>query len=154
MQIAKIIILCFFILSLQACTSPYDSDANAQEDLNNGIANLNDHKFLLVVFGANWCKDCIVLDNRLHEPPLNELISTNFDVVKIDVGYWDKNLDVIKSFGDPISNGIPSIAIVDKDGRVRHLTTGGEFASIRKQSVSSTRDYLKTVLTNLGPQKI
>ena len=84
-------------LALVACTAsaaewPYNEKADAAADVQHALgAARADHKNVLLVFGANWCKDCRDLDKALHGSSA-ALIDGKFHVVKIDVGNFDKNL--------------------------------------------------------------
>ena len=43
------------------------------------------HKRVLLVFGANWCYDCHVLDLAFHRPDLASVLQHNYEVVHVDV---------------------------------------------------------------------
>lgn len=44
-----------------------------------------------------------------------------FNVVKVNVGNFDRNLDLTKRFGNPVENGIPAAVLVSPDKRIdRH----------------------------------
>jgi protein disulfide-isomerase len=46
---------------------PYDERANAGEQVSQAVRVAHmAHKDVLLVFGANWCPDCRVLDETLH----------------------------------------------------------------------------------------
>ena len=47
---------------------------------------------VLVIFGANWCKDCRALDQALSTGRNSELVKREFRVVKVDVGPSDEVL--------------------------------------------------------------
>jgi thiol:disulfide interchange protein len=100
---------CGRVLSVAAVGAPlpYDEHADARATLQQGLdAARASGKDVLVVFGANWCQDCRELDKALHGRTAS-LIDARFVVVKIDVGNFDKNLDVVKRYGYPIGKGIP-----------------------------------------------
>ena len=52
-------------------------------------------------------------------------------VVKVDVGNWNRNLDVVKTWGNPIAKGIPAMVVVDPNGSVLYTTKAGEVANAR-----------------------
>lgn len=125
----------------------YDEKANAQADVQSAIAAAKaEHKPVLVFFGANWCGDCMALDKALTTDA-NAALMREFKVVKVDVGNFDRNLDVAKAFGNPIKKGIPAAVVVNAaDGRVLYATQGGELANARKMSDSGVHDFFKAVL--------
>ena len=61
------------------------------------------------------------------------MISEHFEVVKIDVGYWDKNPEVVAAYDNPISGGIPPVVVVDPvSGAIVFTTKGGELSTARR----------------------
>jgi thioredoxin 1 len=121
---------------------PYDEKADAAVDVQHAIsAAQGDHKQVLLVFGANWCPDCRALDKAMHGSS-QHLIDKRFDVVKIDVGNFDKNLDLAKRFGNPIAHGIPAVVVVGANDRVVYSTQNGELANARQMSEQGIYDFL------------
>jgi len=89
------------------------------------------HKRVLVVFGANWCYDCHVLDLAFHRPDVASVLTPNFEVVHVDVGQGDKNQDIMKQYQVPMARGIPALAVLDAEGRLLYSQRGGEFEKAR-----------------------
>lgn len=107
---------------------PYNEKADAPADVKHALSAAQaDHKKVLLVFGANWCKDCRDLDKALHGSSL-PLIEGKFEVVKIDVGNFDKNLALAEHYGNPIKMGIPAVVELGADDQVIYSTKGGELA--------------------------
>src|SRR2546426_8240097 len=85
---------------------PYDKGADAHTDIQTALTEARaDGKLVLLDFGANWCLDCIVLSHLFEDKTVHPFLDDNFHVVSIDVGNWDRNLDVSKQYGSPIDNG-------------------------------------------------
>jgi hypothetical protein len=89
------------------------------------------HKRVLVVFGANWCYDCHVLDLAFHRPDVAAVLTPNFEVVHVDVGQGDKNQDIMQQYQVPMARGIPALAVLDSDGKLLYSQKGGEFEKAR-----------------------
>ena len=89
------------------------------------------HKRVLLVFGANWCYDCHVLDLAFHRPDVTAVLNPNYVVVHVDVGQGDKNQDIMKQYQVPMAKGIPAIAVLDSDGKLLYSQQGGEFEKAR-----------------------
>src|SRR5208282_5515546 len=88
---------------------PYHQSANAAADLHSALAAARaDRNDVLLVFGANWCPDCRELDKALNGGS-HALIAGHFQVVKVDVGRFDKNLELANQYGNPIKMGIPAV---------------------------------------------
>lgn len=92
---------------------------------------MQQHKRVLLVFGANWCYDCHVLDLAFHRPDVATVLNSNFEVVHVDVGEGDKNQDIMKQYEVPMARGIPAIAVLDSDGKLLYSQKGGEFEKAR-----------------------
>lgn len=111
---------------------PYNESANARADLNAAIAQAKSQKKLvLVVFGANWCKDCRELARKMAEGALAQQVAKQYVVTKVDIGNWDRNQDVAADYGNPSKKGIPAVAVLGADGKLRKATSAGELASAR-----------------------
>jgi protein disulfide-isomerase len=136
------------VLSLAAVGAqlPYDEHADAHATLQQGLdAARASGKDVLVVFGANWCKDCRELDKALHGRTAS-VIDARFVVVKIDVGNFDKNLDVAKRYGYPIGKGIPAAVVLSPDDKVLYATRAGELADARHMGDDGIYDFFVKVV--------
>ena len=92
------------------------------------------HERIIVVFGADWCYDCHVLDAAFHRPDLAAMIRGNFEVVHVDVGEGDKNQDLMQEYHVPMKKGIPALAVLDTDGKLLYSQENGEFENARAMS--------------------
>src|SRR6185436_257225 len=105
--------LAFLAMAAAAAENPYNESADAKLDIRQALTQASaTNTPVIVVFGANWCGDCKMLDSAMKKGASAPLLSRDFKVVKVNVGRFDKNLDVAKSYGVPLSNGIPAVAIV------------------------------------------
>ncbi len=68
-----------------------DAHAEIKEALEKAAAG---HKRVIVVFGANWCYDCHVLDAAFHREDLAAILAANYEVVHVDIGKGEKNQDL------------------------------------------------------------
>ncbi len=128
-----LLLAAFAALALAQDKGPYDESANAAAQVAAALqAAQAEHKLPLLVFGANWCPDCRVLDIEMHKGALATLVGERFVVVKVDVGRFNKNTDVAARFGVPLKKGIPAVAVLRPDASVAYLTAGGELADARK----------------------
>jgi protein disulfide-isomerase len=118
-----------------AAEGPYNESADAKADIRHAVTESKaDRRPVLVVFGANWCPDCRALDLAMKDGRNADLIGKEFRVVKVDVGRFDKNVDVAAAYDVPLKKGIPAVAIVSPDGRAVYATRAGELADARRMS--------------------
>ena len=143
-------LLLFFLAPLAvAATGPYVEGADANADIKAAIADARKAKMpVLVVFGANWCPDCRVLDIAFKEGASAPLIAKHFKVVKVDVGRFDRNTDIAERYGVPLKRGIPAVAVLSQDGRVLYATKGGELADARKMGDQGIYDFFDKVASS------
>ena len=116
----------------QAAPPAYDETADARAQIQEALAQAApDKRAVLVVFGANWCGDCKVLDQAFKEGSTATLIAKHFRVVKVNVGRFDRNTDIAASYGVPLKAGIPAVAILSSQGQPTYATRAGELADAR-----------------------
>jgi thiol:disulfide interchange protein len=113
-------------------TLPYDEKADARADLGDALDRARaENKRVLVIFGANWCPDCRSLAAKMAKGSLSQHVAERYVVTKVDVGRFDKNLDLAQELGNPIRKGIPAVAVITSDGRLLKATLGGELSSAK-----------------------
>lgn len=111
----------------------YAASANAEKEIEEALQQATtEKKKVILVFGANWCYDCHVLDRALHEGAAGKIVQENFLVVHIDIGEGDKNLDLAKKYKIPLERGVPAVAILDHEARLLYSSGSGEFEAARR----------------------
>ena len=129
-----------------AADAPYDEKADARADIRTALASAQQAKLpVLVVFGANWCGDCKMLDTAFKSGASAPLMAKSFRIVKVDVGRFDHNVDIATGYGVPLKSGIPAVAVLAADGRLLYATAGGELADARKMGDAGVLDFFTTV---------
>ncbi len=123
----------------------YDESADARREIKAAIARASEKgkRNVVLIFGANWCKDCRALDAHMHTPELAAMIEKNFVVVKVDVGRMDKNVELAKKYGVPVANGIPAIAVLDSRGKLLYAQDQGQFADARHMTDDSFKAFFE-----------
>ncbi len=122
---------------------PAPEKAHSQIDAALQIARKEDKRVLLV-FGANWCFDCHVLDAAFQSARIAPLIESYFVTVKVNIGDGDKNLDLAKEYDTPVEKGVPALAVLDPNGRLLTSQKGGEFQSVTKFGPDDIIRFLET----------
>jgi thiol-disulfide isomerase/thioredoxin len=100
MRLAHALLLLLFAAPSLAADGPYDESADARLEVERALADAAVAKAsVLVVFGANWCADCKILDMTMRKDPTSALVAREFKVVKVDVGRFDRNVDLASAYG-------------------------------------------------------
>ena len=125
----------------------YNETADAKADVQAALSTAKaEKKAALIVFGGNWCGDCKVLDMEMHQGELSKLVNEKLVVVKVDVGRFDKNLDLVDRFGKVLKKGVPSVVLLRADGTVAYQTDGGELADARKMGRDGITQFFVTMV--------
>ena len=137
--------------AVMAGAMPYDPAADAKQDVRQAlIAAKAAGVPVLLIMGANWCEDCRALDAALNSGKNAELIPRRFKVVKVDVGNFDRNLDLSATYGNPIKKGIPAAVVLSPDNKVLYATRGGELSNARRMSETGVYDFFTRVAVETG----
>jgi thioredoxin 1 len=141
-----IVILMLAGVAWAASEPVYDENADAKEQIAAAIREASRRRparNVVLVFGANWCADCRVLNAQMRESDLAALLAKNFVVVKINVGRMDKNLDVAAQYGVPVKNGVPALAVLNSEGKLLYAQDQGQFADARHMSSESIKAFFE-----------
>lgn len=92
-----------------------DADASALIDAALARAQLAE-KRMIVVMGANWCHDSRGLAGWFAKPRFAAMLQEKYELVYVDVGYKDRNIDIAQRFGIKAIEGTPTVLILSADG--------------------------------------
>jgi thiol-disulfide isomerase/thioredoxin len=93
---------------------PYDEKANADQQVAQAKARAKAKgKLLLIDLGGNWCPDCRVLAGIIELPEVKAFVQKHYEVVTVDIGRLDKNLQVAQHYGVDKLKGVPALLIVN-----------------------------------------
>ncbi len=122
----------------------YPDSANARAEIKEAEEKAaKEHKRVLLVFGAQWCYDCHVLDLAFHRPDFAPLLDSGYEVVHVDIGPdGKKNNDLAAEFQVPLDKGVPALAVVGGDGKLIISQKNGEFENARAMSPQSLLQFL------------
>jgi thioredoxin 1 len=138
--------LLLFATASQGAEPPYVEGADAKADIRASFEQASKANVpVMVVFGANWCRDSQVLATALKTEPTAALIQKNFSVVMVDVGRFDRNVELAESYGVPLKNGIPAVAVLSPQGSVVYATRAGELARARSMGDEAIHDFFANI---------
>lgn len=115
---------------------PYDEGANADAAVAAAFAKAKaEHKRVMLDLGGNWCGDCRVLAGIMELPEMRRFLEAHYVLVDVDVGRFNKNLQVPARFG--ITQrlvGVPSVLVATPDGEL--VNKGDIFALADARSMT------------------
>ena len=120
----------------------YPADVDARAEIKEAEEKAaKDHKRVLIVFGANWCYDCHVLDMAFQRPDLAPVLAASYELVHVDIGEGNKNQDLMKDFQVPMQKGIPALAVLESTGKLVVSQKNGEFEHARAMTPEALLEF-------------
>ncbi|MEH6701716.1 thioredoxin family protein [Parasphingorhabdus sp.] len=96
---------------------PFEKSANATEQVDAALARAEiADKKVIVVMGANWCHDSRGLAGWFAEPRFAAMLAAKYEIVYVDVGQKDRNIDIGQRFGIKSIKGTPTVLVLSPDG--------------------------------------
>ncbi|MDR3438172.1 thioredoxin family protein [Telmatospirillum sp.] len=127
----------------QPPAKPYDERADASHDIDAALQRAHDGgKRVLIVLGGNWCPDCRVLAASLAIPKAKAFVSRNFETVAVNVGRFDKNMDIPARFGIAKLDGVPTTLILSDNGALLNPTELTALGDARTMTPQAIVDWL------------
>jgi len=121
----------------------YPAGVDAEKEISEALAvAAKTHKRVLLVFGGNWCYDCHVLDEAFHTPEIAPTLNKNFVVVHVDIGEYNKNLELAKKYEVPLERGVPAAAVLEGDGKLVVSQKNQEFEKARSMAPEDILAFL------------
>ena len=146
-----LMVLVMVSMSISGCATgprPFDGQADSEGMISTALADMSADKKLLLTFGANWCSDSRKLAAAYEQQPLAALLEQNYNVVFIDVGQRDNNMQLAADYNVPVMGGIPSIALVSKDGEVTFSSKAIDLNNADKMSEEDIYAYFEKLSTD------
>ena len=132
----RMVSVCFLSISLQLASCDYSQNVYPVVEehppkVERALFNAK-HKpnGVMIIFGADWCPPCRQLDKMLGQTDVKNDLQPFYELVKIDIGNWDRNIDTAKKYGNPIRRGIPGIVLLNQDGTIREIIETKELYSL------------------------
>ncbi|HKP36860.1 MAG TPA: thioredoxin family protein [Pyrinomonadaceae bacterium] len=115
-----------------ARTDLYPANADAKKEIAGALEKAAaENKRVIIIFGGNWCYDCHVLDQALHNGEAGKIAKESYVLVHVDIGEGDKNLDLVSKYKIPLDKGVPALVVLKSDGEMIYWSGYGEFEAAR-----------------------
>jgi thioredoxin-related protein len=122
----------------------YPEGVDAKTEIAEALADAKKtHRRVILVFGGNWCYDCHVLDTAFRSADIAPIVNKNFVVVHVNIGEYDKNLDIAQKYDVPLKKGVPASAVLDGNGALLYSQKNGEFEAARRMTKESIVAFLE-----------
>jgi hypothetical protein len=87
----------------------------------------------------------------MKKDPTSAPVAREFKVVKVDVGRFDRNVDLASTCGVPLKSSIPAIAILSTGRDVLYATRAGELADARKMGDAGIHEFFRRAAASARP---
>jgi thiol-disulfide isomerase/thioredoxin len=129
---------------LDVPSRPFDEAANADAQVNAAFARAKrSGKDVLIDLGGNWCADCRILSGLMERPELHAFLASHYEMVTVDVGRFNKNLQIPARFGITTRlEGVPAILIATPDGKLVNAGRVSAIEDARHMTPQALADWL------------
>lgn len=124
---------------------PFDERADATAQVDAALARAHAAgRNAILVFGANWCADSRALAGWFATPRFRAMLGPRYEIVWIDVGQRDRNIDLAERFGLDGIKGTPTVLIVDGEGKALNLKDAPGWKNARSRGEAAIYSYFET----------
>ena len=107
----------------------YSATLNVREAIRKARAQAAlDSRLVLLNFGNNSCENCALLDELFQTAGVREFYNDRFVEIHIDLGEFERNMDVAAEYGHVADRGIPALSVIDPSGSLLGDTRNGELS--------------------------
>jgi thiol-disulfide isomerase/thioredoxin len=128
---------------------PYDEKVVDSLQLDEFIdLSISRGKQPVVIFGGNWCPDCRILEGTLAMPTIKKFLQQHYQVMHIDIGRYDRNMDLMDHLNIESKKGVPRVVILDLEKNIMNSSTSSEWTTARDRKQQEIYNYFQKFLSN------
>jgi thiol-disulfide isomerase/thioredoxin len=128
---------------------PYDEKVVDSLQLDEFIdLSISKGKQPVVIFGGNWCPDCRILEGTLAMPTIKKFLQQHYQVMHIDIGRYDRNMELMNHLNIESKKGVPRVVILDLEKNIVNSSTSSEWTTARDRKQQEIYNYFQKFLSN------
>ena len=128
---------------------PYDENVVDSLQLDEFIdLSISRGKQPVVIFGGNWCPDCRILEGTLAMPTIKKFLQQHYQVMHIDIGRYDRNMDLMDHINIESKKGVPRVVILDLEKNIMNSSTSSEWTTARDRKQQEIYNYFQKFVSN------
>ena len=128
---------------------PYDEKVVDSLQLDEFInLSISKGKQPVVIFGGNWCPDCRILEGTLAMPTIKKFLQQHYQVMHIDIGRYDRNMELMDHLNIESKKGVPRVVILDLEKNIMNSSTSSEWTTARDRKQQEIYNYFQKFLSN------
>jgi thiol-disulfide isomerase/thioredoxin len=123
---------------------PYDEKADAEAAVKAAMTRARTgRKLLLIDLGGNWCPDCRILAGTMELPQLKAFLRRHYQLVTVDIGRYDRNMQIPARYGIARPEGVPALLVIDpKTNTLLNPGRTSALADARSMTPQALADWL------------
>ena len=131
----------------------FDPSRSADADVDAALSAAQaSGKHVLLVMGGSWCHDSMALWDAFHSDRFVPMLAERYELVWVDVGHRDRNLDIARRFGLPGLEGTPTVLILTPDGTATNLDDAPSWRNAASRKVEAIyRHFSRAVVPPAAP---
>ena len=102
----------------------------------------------VIIFGGNWCPDCRILEGTLAMPTIKKFIDQHYQIMHIDIGRYDRNMELMNHLNIESKKGVPRVVILDFEKNIVNSTTSSEWTTARDRKQQEIYNYFQKFVTD------
>ena len=128
---------------------PYDEKVVDSLQLDKFIdLSISKGKQPVVIFGGNWCPDCRILEGTLAMPTIKKFLQQHYQVMHIDIGRYDRNMDLMDHLNIESKKGVPRVVILDLEKNIMNSSTSSEWTTARDRKQQEIYNYFQKFVSS------
>ena len=128
---------------------PYDEKEIESLKLDRFIdLTINKGKQPVIIFGGNWCPDCRILEGTLAMPTIKKFIDQHYQIMHIDIGRYDRNMELMNHLNIESKKGVPRVVILDFKKNIVNSSTSSEWTTARDRKQQEIYNYFQKFVTD------
>lgn len=122
---------------------PYERREIGESEVRSFINKSEKGHQSIIIFGANWCPDCRILEATLKLPTIERYLDKYFSVLHVDVGDYDINMELLEVAGVKKEEGIPRIVIFGKGSEPLNIGVTDKMRTARDTKLQDIFNYFQ-----------
>ena len=126
---------------------PYNGEIYSESDIERFLdSSINKSKQPIIIFGGNWCPDCRILEGTLQLPTIKKYMIEHYEILHVDVGRYDKNMNLISYFKIPKEEGVPRVLVFDTNKNILNKESTKEWTTARDRKQQEIFNYFQALV--------
>ena len=126
---------------------PYNGEIYSSNDIEAFlVSSISKSKQPIIIFGGNWCPDCRILEGTLQLPTIKKYMIKHYKIMHVDVGRYDKNMNLISYFKIPEEEGVPRVLVFDNKKNILNMDTTQEWRTARDRNKQEIFNYFQSLV--------